>query len=39
MVTLTIDMKETSAADGATILEAARGAGIEIPALCHHEKL
>jgi len=35
--TLTIDGKEVSAADGATILEAATEAGIKIPTLCHLE--
>lgn len=32
---LTIDGVEVEAAEGATILEAAAGAGIEIPVLCH----
>lgn len=36
---LQIDGKEVSAPEGTTILEAARGAGISIPTLCHHEKL
>jgi bidirectional [NiFe] hydrogenase diaphorase subunit len=35
--TLTIDGKETSAAEGATILQAAEDAGIKIPTLCHLE--
>ena len=35
--TLTIDGKEVSAADGASILEAATEAGIQIPTLCHLE--
>ena len=35
--TLTIDGKEVSAADDATILEAAAEAGIKIPTLCHLE--
>lgn len=34
-----IDGKEVEADDGMTILEAARNAGIRIPALCHHEEL
>jgi predicted molibdopterin-dependent oxidoreductase YjgC len=38
-VKLTIDGKEVACVGGATILEAARGAGIEIPTLCHHERL
>lgn len=37
MVTLSIDGKQIRADDGATILEAARNNGIEIPTLCHHE--
>ena len=36
---LRIDGKEVGAKEGMTILEAARGAGISIPTLCHHEKL
>jgi predicted molibdopterin-dependent oxidoreductase YjgC len=39
MPTLTIDGQRVSAPDGATILEAARGAGIHIPTLCHHPDL
>ena len=38
-VTLTIDGKEVTAREGSTVLEAARGAGIGIPTLCHHERL
>jgi len=38
-ITLQIDGKEVRAKEGATILEAAQGAGIFIPTLCHHEKL
>ena len=34
-----IDGRQVKAAEGMTILEAARGAGISIPTLCHHEKL
>ena len=34
-----IDGKEVKASEGMTILEAAESAGIEIPTLCHHEKL
>ncbi len=34
-----IDGKEVKATEGMTILEAAQSAGIEIPTLCHHEKL
>ena len=35
MVTLTIDQKTVTVAEGTTILEAARGAGIAIPTLCY----
>lgn len=38
-ITLKIDGQEVTATKGMTILEAARGAGIKIPTLCHHEKL
>lgn len=38
-VTLTINDKEVKARQGMTILEAAQSVGIEIPTLCHHEKL
>jgi len=38
-VTLTINDKEIKAKEGMTILEAAQNAGIDIPTLCHHEKL
>ncbi len=38
-VTLQIDGKEVKAKEGMTILEAAKEADIEIPALCYHEKL
>jgi len=34
-----IDGRQVKAEEGMTILEAARGAGISIPTLCHHEKL
>ena len=37
-VTLTIDGHEVAAPEGATIWEAARSAGIEIPVLCHDER-
>ena len=36
---LQIDGKEIEAREGMTVLEAAQGAGISIPTLCHHEKL
>jgi NADH dehydrogenase/NADH:ubiquinone oxidoreductase subunit G len=36
---LTIDGREVHAREGMTILEAARGAGIEIPTLCHRNEL
>ncbi|RLB32455.1 MAG: (2Fe-2S)-binding protein, partial [Deltaproteobacteria bacterium] len=38
-VVLNIDGKEVKAAEGMTILQAAQSAGIDIPTLCHHEKL
>jgi len=34
-----IDGKEVKAVAGMTVLEAARGAGISIPSLCHHDQL
>src|SRR5919108_1513282 len=39
MPTLIIDGREVSAAPEATILDAARSAGIEIPTLCWYPKL
>ncbi len=36
---LTIDGRERTAEAGQTLLAVARAAGIEIPTLCHHEKL
>jgi formate dehydrogenase major subunit len=38
-VTLTIDGRDVRVAEGSTLWEAAREAGIEIPALCHDPKL
>jgi NADH dehydrogenase/NADH:ubiquinone oxidoreductase subunit G len=38
-IILQIDGREVKAKEGMTILEAAQGAGINIPTLCHHEKL
>jgi len=38
-IQLQIDGKEVQARQGMTVLEAAQGAGIHIPTLCHHEKL
>jgi bidirectional [NiFe] hydrogenase diaphorase subunit len=38
-INLTIDGMQVNAQEGMTLLEAAQGAGIEIPTLCHHEKL
>lgn len=38
-IVLTVDGREVSARPGMTVLEAAREAGIEIPALCHHQKM
>src|SRR6478609_11543808 len=37
-VTLTIDGREVTAPEGATIWQAARDAGIDIPVLCHDER-
>jgi len=39
MATLTIDGRSVTAAEGRTILDAARAAGIDIPALCWYPKL
>src|SRR5690242_1695188 len=39
MATITIDGREVEAPEAATVLQVARGAGIEIPTLCHHEAL
>ncbi len=38
-ITLEIDGREVKAQEGMTILEAAMKLGIDIPTLCHHEKL
>jgi len=38
-ITVTINNQRVVASDGASILEAARGAGIRIPTLCHHPDL
>ena len=38
-ILIQIDGKEIKAQEGMTVLEAARGAGILIPTLCHHEQL
>ena len=38
-IVLQIDGREVKAKGGTTILEAAQSAGIDIPTLCHHEKL
>lgn len=38
-ISLQIDGKTVKAAEGTTVLDAARAAGIHIPTLCHHEKL
>ena len=38
-IILQIDGREVKAREGMTILEAAQTVGIEIPTLCHHEKL
>lgn len=39
MLSLTIDGRKIRVEEGATILQAAQGSGIEIPALCHHPVL
>ena len=39
MITLTIDGREISVAEGTTIWDAARALGIDIPALCHDPRL
>jgi heterodisulfide reductase subunit A-like polyferredoxin len=39
MVNLVIDGKEITTEEGRTVLDAARDAGIHIPALCRHESL
>ncbi|MBM3792377.1 MAG: 2Fe-2S iron-sulfur cluster binding domain-containing protein, partial [Acidobacteria bacterium] len=38
-IKLTINGQEVTAQPGQTILEAARGAGVDIPTLCHHPAL
>ena len=38
-LSLTIDGRPVTAPAGATIWDAAKAAGIDIPVLCHHEKL
>jgi NADH dehydrogenase/NADH:ubiquinone oxidoreductase subunit G len=38
-IRLQIDGREVTATKGMSILDAARGAGISIPTLCHHDKL
>jgi formate dehydrogenase major subunit len=39
MVTLTIDGREVSVPEGATVLDAARALGIDVPTLCWYPKL
>ncbi len=39
MPSLTIDGRRVQVAEGLTVLDAARSAGIEIPTLCHHPAL
>lgn len=39
MISLTIDEKRVETAEGTTILEAAKSAGIEIPHFCYHPQL
>ncbi|NTU60457.1 MAG: 2Fe-2S iron-sulfur cluster binding domain-containing protein [Deltaproteobacteria bacterium] len=38
-VVFQIDGKEVTAAEGATVLDAARSIGVEIPTLCQHDKM
>jgi bidirectional [NiFe] hydrogenase diaphorase subunit len=38
-IALRVDGREVRVEQGATLLDAARAAGVEIPTLCHHEKL
>ena len=38
-IRMQIDGKEVDAQNGMTVLAAAKQAGIDIPTLCHHEKL
>jgi len=38
-ISLKIDGKDVTASENTTLLDAARGAGISIPTVCHHEKL
>ena len=38
MIELTIDGVRVSVAEGTTLYEAAKGAGIEIPVLCHDDR-
>ncbi|WP_300465285.1 2Fe-2S iron-sulfur cluster-binding protein [Desulfobacula sp.] len=38
-IRLEIDGQEVTAAEGTTVLEAAQSLGINIPTICHHEKL
>src|SRR4051794_36309324 len=38
-VTLTIDGRSVTAPAGTTVWEAAKAASIDIPVLCHHEKM
>ena len=39
MVTITIDGRSTEIDEGKTVLQAARGLGLEIPTLCHYEAI
>jgi NADH dehydrogenase/NADH:ubiquinone oxidoreductase subunit G len=38
-IRMKIDGREVVAAEGVSVLEAARGAGVSIPTLCHHDEL
>lgn len=39
MVNLTVDGRSVVVPDGATLLQAVRAAGVELPTLCHHDGL
>ncbi len=39
MATLTVNGRKVTVADGATLLDAARAAGVEVPTLCHFDGL
>jgi len=39
LVSLTIDGKQVTVAEGTLIVNAAKGAGIDIPVFCYHPKM